>query len=144
MIESMVAKWAMSGVLGAPPPAGAPVGAPIPGGNGGGGGAPPAGLGMQNIIFLMLGFFVLMMFLSGGAAKKEKKKRAALMASLGKHDRVQTSGGMIGTVVEVKDDEVVLRVDETTNTRIRFAKASVTSVLHKGKGAEDVIEEAVE
>jgi preprotein translocase subunit YajC len=46
--------------------------------------------------------------------RKEKKKRAALMASLKKHDKVQTVGGIIGTVVELTAEEVVLRVDETS------------------------------
>ena len=141
MMQTTMAEMVTTSVLGAPP-----VGpsAPItgPNGGGGGGGAPAGGPDFTFIMLAMLGVFVLMMILSGGAAKKEKRKRAEMMASLGKHDRVQTSGGVIGTVVELKDDEVVLRVDESTNTRIRFAKSSITSVLRRGKGAEADVEEA--
>jgi preprotein translocase subunit YajC len=146
MSESIYEWLMIPSVLGAPPvgaPAGAPAGGPGAPVGGGGGGA-PGGLDMTSIMLLMLGVFVVMMLLSGSAAKKEKKKRAAMMSALGKHDRVQTQGGVIGTIVEVKDDEVVLRVDETTNTRIRFAKSAVTGVLRKGKGAETVLEEPVE
>ena len=44
---------------------------------------------------------------------------------------MQTIGGVIGTVVELRDDEVTLRVDENTNTRITFSKASVQQILRK-------------
>lgn len=145
MTESIVVQLVMTGVLAAPPPAGSPASVPIQGAPNGGTGAAPGGLGPMTLMLPILGLFLLMMILSGGAAKKEKKKRAEMMSSLGKHDRVQTVGGVIGTIVEIKDDEVVLSVDESTKTRIRFAKSSVTGVLRKGKGtSESMLGEAVE
>ena len=63
------------------------------------------------------------------AGRKEKKRKAAMLDALGRHDRVMMSGGMIGTIVEVKSDEVLVRVDEGTNTKILFTKAAVQSVL---------------
>jgi preprotein translocase subunit YajC len=38
---------------------------------------------------------------------------------------------VLGTVVEVRDDEVVLRVDDATGTKIAFAKSAVQGVLRK-------------
>ena len=48
-------------------------------------------------------------------------------------DRVQTVGGEIGTVVDLTESEMTLRVDETSNTRIRFARSAIQQVLKEGK-----------
>ena len=77
--------------------------------------------------------FMILTTVFGG--RKEKKRRAALLGSLAKYDRVVTSGGMIGTIVEVKDDEVVIKVDESTNTKVHFSKSAVQSVLKRGSSS---------
>ena len=61
--------------------------------------------------------------------RRDRKKREAMISAIKKHDRVQTIGGVIGSVVEVKPDYVVLKVDEASNTRITFARAAVQQVL---------------
>jgi len=93
---------------------------------------PPGGLGY--FLPIMLGLFLFMIVMSIMGSRKEKKKRAELLASLAKYDRVQTTGGMIGTIVDVKSDEVVIKVDESTNTKIHFARSAVQSILKKGPG----------
>lgn len=81
-------------------------------------------------MLLALGaMFILMIFLSGRAQRAERKKKAELLASLSKHDRVQTIGGIIGTVCEIRDDEVVVKIDEATNAKMRFAKSAIQQVL---------------
>ena len=126
----------------APPGGGTP--SPVGGAANGTGGAatgtgntgtPPGGLGNYFPI-LILGFLLFMVIQMVLTGKREKRARAELMASLAKHDKVQTAGGMIGTIVEVKGDEVVLKVDESTNTKIRFTRSSVTSILKKGRGGD--------
>lgn len=85
----------------------------------------------------MIPLVVLMVVMIGMSAltgRKDKKKRAELLQAIGRNDRVQTIGGIIGTIVEMADDEVVLRVDEASNTRIRFSKAAVQQVLRKAGG----------
>lgn len=96
-----------------------------------GGGAPPTGAGggsMLLILFLVLGLMIVMQVVAG---RRERKKRDELLGSLAVHDRVQTMGGMIGTVAELRDDEVVLRVDEGNNTKIRFTRGAIQTVLKK-------------
>lgn len=61
--------------------------------------------------------------------RKERKRRESLLGAIKKHDRVQTIGGIIGSVVEVKPDVVVLKVDESSNTRMTFAKSAVQQIL---------------
>lgn len=97
----------------------------------GGAGSQPNPFSMMLPIGLLLVFMIGMSWWSQG---KEKKKRTALLGSLARNDRVQTAGGMIGTIVELKDDEVVLRVDESTNTKIAFSRSAVQTVLRKGRG----------
>ncbi len=90
--------------------------------------------------FLLIGIFVifgLLIFSQFAGSRKEKKKRAEMMSNIGKHDKVQTVGGIIGSVVEIKGDELTLRVDESSNTRIRIARSAVQQVLKSsGRGAD--------
>ncbi|MEX0744696.1 MAG: preprotein translocase subunit YajC [Phycisphaeraceae bacterium] len=93
--------------------------------DGGGGGFDPM------FFFLMIGLLVVMMIFFSTSQRREKKKRAAMLESLKKGDRVQSVGGIIGSVVEIRDDEIVVKVDENTNTRLRFARSAVQNVLNK-------------
>lgn len=106
-----------------------------PGGAGGAGGAKPQPQGLGPIIWLLplvLLFFIIM---SGSSQRKEKKRMQGLLSNLKKQDRVLTIGGLIGTVVELRDDEVVLKVDENANTRVRFTKSSIQQVLRPADAA---------
>lgn len=96
----------------------------------GDGGPPPTGAppGM-GIWYIMLAVLMVFMFMSIRSQSKEKKKRQQMIASLVKGAKVQTVGGVIGTVVDLRDNEIVLKVDENTNTRIKFNRSSVQSVL---------------
>ena len=81
--------------------------------------------------FLLLVLVVMIVFTVLGQ-RRDRKKRQALIGSVKKHDRVQTVGGVIGSVVEVKTDTVVLKVDESSNIRITFARSSIQQVLTPG------------
>jgi preprotein translocase subunit YajC len=106
-------------------PSGAPVGPPAGGGGGGGGGG--------SFIWLLMVFLVVMVVMTSMTGRREKKRREAVMAALKKGDRVQTLGGIIGTIIELSDNEAVLRVDEVSNTRIRFARTAIQGVLREAK-----------
>lgn len=84
----------------------------------------PGGSMLIWLLPLALVFFMLSM---GG--RKEKKKHAKLMAALSKGDKVKTVGGILGTIVEVRDDEVVVKVDENANTRLHFARSAIQAIL---------------
>ena len=125
------------------PPAAAPVmpapGTPMVPGNGtlapatpggtGPGAAPPSPGGSMLPMILLLVIIAVFLFVSTMGQRKERKKRETLLAAIKKGDRVQTIGGMIGTVVEVRDADVIVKVDEQSNTRIKFVKSAIQSIL---------------
>lgn len=102
------------------------------GGGGGGGGGPPPGF---NMIWIILAFVIAMVIMTSMTGRREKRRRETLMSSLKKGDQVQTLGGIIGTIVEIHDNDVILRVDEVSNTRIRFARSAVQGVLRESKSS---------
>ena len=90
--------------------------------------APSASGGSVFMIMMvvLLGAMILFSFIN---ARREKKKRSDLLGNIKKHDKVLTVGGIVGTVVELKDDSLILKVDETSNTRITFTKRSISQVI---------------
>jgi preprotein translocase subunit YajC len=124
-------------ILGQAPPAGAGA---VPAGPGDAvvtgaealpsGAAPPRGDPFGGGFFpLLVVLLVAMVLLPLVGQRRDRKKRQALLAAIKKHDRVQTIGGVIGSIVEIKPDTVVLKVDETSNTRITFARSAIQQVL---------------
>jgi len=68
---------------------------------------------------------------------KEKKQRAAMLSALKKNDRVVTIGGIVGTVLQVKEDEVTLKVDESSNTKITFIRSAINTVTSAASEGSD-------
>jgi len=79
-------------------------------------------------MFIMIGGFLLLWFWMGRGRKKEQRKRKEMLESLKKGDRVTSIGGIIGTVVDVRDDEVTVKVDESGNVRMHFARWAIRGV----------------
>lgn len=87
----------------------------------------PAGSMLPMILLLVIiGVFL---FVSTMGQRKERKKRETLLSSIKKGDKVQTIGGMIGSVVEVRDTDVIVKVDDQSNTRIKFVKSAIQTIL---------------
>ncbi len=107
----------------------------------GGTGTPPAGnvpgwygLLSSPLIPLILIFVVFYFFMISGNRRKEKQ-RQELVSSLARGDRVTTIGGIIGNVVDASGDEVVLKIDENNNTKMRITRGAVASVV-KADGSD--------
>jgi len=101
---------------------------------------PPAGpFGDSSILLLMVGLFAAFYFIILMPMKRrEKKEREDLFSKLKKNDEVLTSSGLIGIVAMVKDDEVVLKVDESSNVRLRVLKSTVVQIRNPKEPAKDV------
>ncbi len=90
----------------------------------------PGGLfGSNSMLIFMLPLLVLLMFTMGGGNRRRQKEMQAMLASLEKGDKVQSIGGIIGTIAHVKEGSVVIKVDE--NTKLEFATSAVQTVLEK-------------
>ncbi len=61
--------------------------------------------------------------------RSQDKERKGMLSNLKKGDRVQTIGGIMGTVIEARETEVVLKVDETSNVKMRFSRSAIHRVV---------------
>jgi preprotein translocase subunit YajC len=77
------------------------------------------------IIFLIFYFLVIK------PQKQKQQETADMRKNIKKNDQVITAGGIHGTVINVKEKTVILRVDD--NVRIEFDKEAITTILEKAK-----------
>jgi len=84
-------------------------------------------------VFLALMVVIFYMFILRGP-RKQQQKHKQMVQSLAKNDRVRTIGGILGTVVDVRDDEVTLKIDESNNTKIKISTSAIgKNLTHEGK-----------
>jgi preprotein translocase subunit YajC len=86
--------------------------------------------GYTNLLFVAL-MIVVMYLVIFRAPRKKEQQHNQMVQSLQKNDKVRTIGGIIGTVVDIKDDEVTLKVDESTNTKIKVIASAIGKKLSK-------------
>lgn len=89
--------------------------------------APSGAVGSQLLFFGLL--FAAMWFLMIAPQRKKQKQHDQMLRELGNGDEIVTAGGLLGTIVAVKDDRFVVRVGEST--KIELGKTFVSSVLKK-------------
>jgi len=105
----------------APPPA-----------DGGGGGE------LMWFFVVFTGIIFIMWILMVSPHKKQEERLRKMLNSIEKNDKVMTVGGVIGTVhsIDREQNEIVLKVDESNNTRIRFHLTAVNTVFPKDGGGK--------
>ncbi|HUW18514.1 MAG TPA: preprotein translocase subunit YajC [Sedimentisphaerales bacterium] len=91
---------------------------------------PSSPFGSSQLLLLGLMFVVMYFLLFRGPRKKQQEHRQ-MVQSLEKNDRVRTIGGIIGTVVDIKGDEITLKVDESNNTKIKVVSSAIGKNLSK-------------
>ena len=94
----------------------------------------PAPQGIETILLQILPFLaigLLFYFMLIRPQRKEQSKRQDMLSNVKKNDRVITIGGIYGVVMNVyrEADEITLKVDETTNTKIRVTLSSIARVV---------------
>jgi len=90
------------------------------------------------LIALMVGVLALYIWMGRGRRKTEAKRKA-LLSNIKKGDKITTIGGIIGTIIEMKENEVTIKTDESNNVRMKFARWAIRDVGEPGKNdtAED-------
>lgn len=89
--------------------------------------APSSGLGSLGSLALPILFFVALYFLMILPNQRKQKKWQEMLGKIKSGDRVTTSGGIRGTVLSVKDDSVVLRV-QPDGLKLEFVKSAIAAV----------------
>lgn len=107
-------------------------------GGGGGGGAPPNP--MSSMMFMLVAMFAVMYFLVIRPGQKDQERRARFLENLKKGDRVSTAGGLIGKVAEIREREIVLKIDDSNGTRVHVYKAAIRELMDAKKEEGDKTE----
>lgn len=91
--------------------------------------APPAGQ-PNSPGYLLIGYIVIFGLMFYFAIMRPQSKRAKDQAAMVKgvrpNDQVTTTGGIVGTVVSVKDETIVIR---SADTKIEVIKSSIGAVV---------------
>ncbi len=86
--------------------------------------------GPQQFIFIGLMLVMMYLILFRGPRKKQQQHKQ-MMQALSKNDKIQTIGGIIGTVVDIKDDEITLKIDESNNTKMKILRSAISRNMSK-------------
>ena len=78
------------------------------------------------IIWLVVlgGFFYLFLI---RPQQKQQKKRSDMLSGLKKGDKILNHGGLIATVIEVKEDEIIVRIGD--KVEVPMVKEGIARVL---------------
>jgi preprotein translocase subunit YajC len=80
-------------------------------------------LSLAPLLFIFAIFYFLLIM----PQQKKQKKWQAMLSELKNGDRIVTSGGLRGTIINLKDDSLVLRVPPD-NLKLEVSRSSVVSV----------------
>jgi preprotein translocase subunit YajC len=86
----------------------------------------PGGGSLGGLPFILL-FFVAMYFLLFAPQQRKQKQWQAMLAQIKSGDKVTTTGGLRGTVVTVKDDVLILRV-QPDGVKLEIVKSAIAAV----------------
>ena len=96
-------------------------------------GAQQGGASSMSFWLMMIAIFGIMYFFMIRPQRKQQKELEQFRNALQKGDKVITAGGIYGTVDEVKDRYVVLKVDG--ETKLRVDKSSIVKDPNQGQQA---------
>ena len=82
--------------------------------------------GMGSSIIMLVAMLAIFYFMLIRPENKRKKEAEQMRASVKTGDKITTIGGIIGTVVNVKDDKIVIE-NSADQVRIEFAKWAISS-----------------
>jgi preprotein translocase subunit YajC len=99
-------------------------------------------MGQWGTLIPLILMFVVFYFLLIRPQQKRQKERMAMLNALKKGDKVITIGGIHGTIVDLTEDRVTLKVSD--NTRLVFERSSVNSVVTDEDASAEKVEKKKE
>ena len=100
------------------------------------GGAPDGAMGMLIQFAPLLALFVLFYFLLIRPQQRRVKQHQELVKNVRRGDTIVTSGGLVGKVTKVVDDDY-LEGEVADGVRVRQMRAMVSDVRAKGEPVRD-------
>ena len=79
-------------------------------------------------LFMFAGIILIMYFLMIRPQRKKQKETEKMLAALKKNDKIVTIGGIRGTIQSVKEQTVIVKVDD--NTKLEFNRSAIHSVVN--------------
>lgn len=89
---------------------------------------------LMNLMPIIL-IFIVFYFLLIRPQKKTQDEHKKMIASLKKNDEVITSGGIHGTIMNVKENTIILKIDD--EVKVEVQKSSVSSMKRKAGGINE-------
>lgn len=81
-----------------------------------------------SLVVILVVFFGVFYFLLIRPQRRRQREHMALLSSLKRGDRVITAGGIIGTIEDIDENEVVLVVEDG---KLRVSKTSIVEKVRK-------------
>jgi len=91
--------------------------------------------GIWGLILPFVLMFAVFYFLLIRPQQKKQKQRNLMLSQLKKGDKVTTIGGLHGTIVELTDDKVVLKVNDVT--KLTFDRSAVNNVTARAEASSE-------
>ena len=82
--------------------------------------------GMMSTVIMMVAMLGIFYFMLIRPENKRKKEAEQMRSSVRKGDKITTIGGIVGTIVDVKENNIVLETS-ADQVRIEFAKWAISS-----------------
>ncbi|NQU19197.1 preprotein translocase subunit YajC [bacterium] len=79
-----------------------------------------------SMLFPIILIYIIFYFVLIRPQRKEQKEHKGMIENLKKNDEVITNGGIHGTIVNVKDNSLVLKIDD--NVKIEIQKSSIATI----------------
>ncbi|KIZ39111.1 MULTISPECIES: preprotein translocase subunit YajC [Rhodopseudomonas] len=102
-----------------------------------------AGGDTQSMLMSLLPFaliFVIMYFLILRPQQKKVKEHAELVKNIRRGDTIITSGGLVGKVTKVVDDDQI-EFEVSDGVRVRQMRQMITGVRAKGEPAKETVKD---
>ena len=87
-------------------------------------------IGFLPMVLLVVGFY----FLFIAPQRKKQKEHEKMLSALQSGDEIVTTGGIFGTITNVKDDRFVVRIAD--NTKVEIGKGFVQTVIKQQATAD--------
>ena len=91
----------------------------------------PAGQSPMSMLIMMGVIFAIIYFLMIMPQRKKQKETQNMLNNMKKGDKIVTVGGLLGTVGNVKDATVMVKIAD--NTVVEFRKSAIASIINEDK-----------